>query len=686
MKTNFLNSLASGIIISTLIFTPSIFAKSNSEVNPKIEQLKKVLNQGQYETAKSYAEVWNNIKNLVPPEHKEGTGNIFAYLNQGNFPKMKFQEFTYKGKTAIKSVVQLGGEQVVFEYLLNGNEFMKVNGILLTENDMQSTSAVYAKIGHLSFLKKDYQDYKKAVFAKPFIPDLKTWNRLTKKEKATYLLRYRELLEASKKVFNHYPDKIVASRSPASESFVKAFLGEESFAEEKEFKAELPAETKRVQELRNAQEAAKEAAASVRNEASLFLGKGQTDPNDKRRRAPSCIIAGYAMEWKGNNCVWRPDKDAIFGSPESKKCQSMNNNDSTYIACQPIVYHTGNGDPVCIKADAKLTSFQQATHPNGPCEKDSKLETADDKKKFIDGWLQKMEDTGKIEKGKYKGLIQVEGENVVTRNTLLFDKITNELIKPLNEYITSAKNICAKDDSEGKYKYLHTNRPNNNKKNEKKKDPAYQDNACDGLLKRALAVQHLLTPSSSQGEVIAIDACKDWSPPEGVEKDSSKNTCKCKSEYILDAKNKNTCILKALSVVTIPSQPVTTVIAGNDPPPPPSDDCEFYQTANTENQSCSVSSLFKWGGLALGAIGACFLFKLDLCVKDKKKPIPTPAPTYINPVPPPVDPGSPTLVTAPPATPILPTVPPRNEPPPTETQVNPNKPNGNGSSVPSGVR
>lgn len=684
MKTNFLNSLASGIITSTLIFTPSIFAKSNSEVNPKIEQLKKVLNQGQYETAKSYAEVWNNIKNLVPPEHKEGTGNIFAYLNQGNFPKMKFQEFTYKGKTAIKSVVQLGGEQVVFEYLLNGNEFMKVNGILLTENDMQSTSAVYAKIGHLSFLKKDYQAYKKAVFAKSFIPDLKTWNRLTKKEKATYLLRYRELLEASKKVFNHYPDKIVASRSPASESFVKAFLGEDSFAKENDIMAEPTAETIRVQELKKAQEAAKEVAADVRNKASFFLGKGQKDPHDKRRRAPSCIIAGYAMEWEGNNCVWRPEKDAIFGSPESKKCQSMNNNDS-YIACQPIVYHTGNGDPVCIKADAKLTSFQQATHPNGPCEKDSKLETADDKKKFIDGWLKKMEDTGKIEKGKYKGLIQVQGESVVTRNTELFDKITNELIQPLNEYITSAENICTKDDSEGKYKYIHTNRPNNNKKNEKKKDPAYQDGACDGLLKRALAVQHLLNPSSSQGEVLASDACKDWNPPDGVEKDSSKNTCKCKSGYTLDAKKKNTCILKPIPVVHVPDKDVTTVDLINNPPPPPrpSDDCEFYQTANTENQSCSVSPLFKWGGLALGAIGACFLFKLDLCVKDKKKPIPIPAPEYKDPVPTPVDPGT-TVVTKPP--PTLPKEPPRNEPPPTETQVNPNKPNGNESSVPSGVR
>src|SRR5690606_5314743 len=128
------------------------------------------------------------------------------------------------------------GEQVVVEYLFTSTEAMKVNGVVLTYEDLRNQKSLQAKINHLGFVKKGYAAFKKEVFSHKVMPDFKTWSKLTNRQKAEYLLRYRSLLEASYKVFDQSPFKVVMQeKSNSFQDVVKIlFLGEESFAQERE--------------------------------------------------------------------------------------------------------------------------------------------------------------------------------------------------------------------------------------------------------------------------------------------------------------------------------------------------------------------------------------------------------------------------------------------------------------------
>lgn len=672
MKRNFLNSLISGMITSTLVFSPSVFAKTNSEVNPKVEEMKQILNVGKYETAKSYAEVWGRISKKIPAQSLKNAKSIFSILNNEKYPNMKFQEFKYKGRNAIKLITDMGGEKVVVEYLFNGNEVMKVNGTLLTAADLKTIDTLNKKIGHLSFVKKSYTNFKKSVFSKSFTPDLKTWANFTPRQKAEYLLRYRQLLEASKKVFNKEPLEVVSQRNPANDSYAQAFLlGEEAFAAQaeqigtkgKKSPAQQSATTEAV--LDEAESNAEKAAAKLKE--TEFLGKGKSDGS---RKGPSCIIAGYAMEWSGNSCKWNGRKDEVFNSEESKACQKSHG--SAYVACQPITYINQDGGPVCVNTKTEL---QNATHSDGSCEKGSDITSVEGKKKYLDGWLKKIDPTGKLNKQDGKPLVEVKDGKLYANDKDLYNRITGKLITPLTNYIESAYSVCSKEsgDSEATptYKYKHSER---NPKISKDADPAKQNKACDALVKRALAIQNLLLPlpDSTESGVIASTECKDWSP-EGSAVMSPANKCVCKAGYVLGDKEKTCKQHDDGAVVAIPDPPkVETVDVTEEVAKETADEnCSFYQRRNADN-TCSLNGPMIASFALLIGVAACYAGKLpfEMCKdkddKDNKPKYTDPAPS--------VDPSTPVT----PVTPVTPTTPSTT---PREEQTNPATVNGAADSV-----
>lgn len=671
MKRNFLNSLISGMITSTLVFSPSVFAKTNSEVNPKVEEMKQILNVGKYETAKSYAEVWGRISKKIPAQSLKNAKLVFSAFHNEKYPNMKFQEFKYKGRNAIKLITDMGGEKVVVEYLFNGNEVMKVNGTLLTAADLKTIDTLNKKIGHLSFVKKSYTNFKKSIFSRSVTPDFKTWAKFTPRQKAEYLLRYRQLVEASRKVFNKVPLEVVNQRIPASDSYVQAFLlGEEAFAGQTEQigTKKSPA----LQEASNASAADKAEKTADKLEIPKFLGKDESDGTS--RKGPSCIIAGYAMDWSGNSCKWSRQAE-VFGSPESKKCQEKNGKSS--VACQPMTYITADGGPVCINTSDKAL-LQKATHPDGPCEAGSKLTSAADKKNFIDGWLKKIDPSGKLNKKGDKDLIEVKGNKLYTTDKELYNRITGKLIEPLSAYIKSAYSVCSEDNSDSEaeptFKYKHSAR-----KTKAGVDDASQNQACDGLLKRALAIKDLFEPieTATESGTIASTECKDWSP-EGSAVMGPANKCVCKAGYVLGDKEKTCKQHDDGAVVAIPDpakvETVDVTEEATKETVKDSSDCSFYQRYNAREDTCNLNGGMLFAGALIAGVALCYFEKLpfDICKDDKDK---NNKPTYVDPVTP-IDPANPT------PTPVTPTpTPTPTDPPRTETQTNPGSVDGAADSV-----
>lgn len=656
MKNNFLNSFVTGVITSSLIFSPTSFAKAvDPNANPRIEEFKKVLNESKLESVKSYAELWQRIqKSNLSAKQTSSIRHMLTALNGQKFPEMKFQEFKYKGKAAIKVISSVQGEQVVVEYLFAGNEAIKVNGVVLTNEDLQSNAKIQEKLGTLSFVKKGYAALKKEAFSKSFIPDQKTWNKLTTYQKADYLLRFRELLEAAYKVYDQSPYKVITSRTPASENFVQMILSsEEAFAAET---AEIGTKTgkRAAAGLPAQQEAASDTAKTVNKmEITRFLGK---DDVDGTRKGPSCIIAGYAMEWSGNSCKWNTRKAEVFNSSESKYCQTTNKG-KNWVACQPMTYIKDDGNPVCIDTSSK--SLQTATHPNGVCDNESKLNSVEDKKKFIDGWLKKIDPKyTKTKDG--KDLVEVRGNKLFTNDKDLYNKITGELIKPLSNYINSAYSVCtASEDPNTKAKYKHEDRKvtkssSKSKSSAEPRDDAAQNEACDGLLKRALAIKDLFDPITDSGTVITSDDCKDWSPAGSAIK-GSEGSCVCDMNkgFKFDTSKPKTCISTGASQTepavaggVATEEADRNVASDNECPSNPS----MFQRFNPFSNCKMTGTDWFMGGLFAFTLFCLAEYKkktniggiMGICDKNESKNSNgTPGPGAVDPV----NPGLPTTTT-----------------------------------------
>lgn len=674
MRKYFLNSIISGVVTSSLVFTPNLYAKTDPNANPRTEAFKKVINDSKIDSVKSYSELWARIVKMnLSPYNLARAKNLISAFNGEKLPPVKFQEFKYKGKSAIKALYNVQGEQVVVEYLFTDNEVMKINGLLITTEDVKDTATLNKKVASLPFVKKAYQEYKKHILSQNVVPSYKIWSKLSNRKKAEYLLRYRSLLEASYGVFNKGPYKLVASsRIPASEAAVKAFLfGEASFAQG-EIGGKAPAGTPASQTpVISTADTPKEAADNVKKVVNS-LNKDpfiSAEESSQSRKGPSCIVAAYAVEWKGNTCSLNLAGNFYQKNPTSAECKTSNGNG--WIACNPLVYgFNDDGKPHCI--NTKSNDIQYATHATGNCEKQSPLNTIDDKKQFIERWLKKVKIDGEIEKRK-----KDDGTyGLFTNNEKLYNAFTNEIQKPLTEYINSALKVCSAVDNQGnetgidietassdtKFKYKENSKPPKNKK-PPKGDPAKQDDACDALLKRAIAVKQLLETAKIESGIAieSPDNCNDWSPAGAATLIEKSCVCDMKKGFKIDPMNPKTCVKSGTDVVDVPVTPAVATVdvtEAGDIAAAADEECNWFSSFNPWNSSCKMTGSH-W--LTAGLAGFALLcltetIRLDgLCGKDKKK---FKKPQYIDPVDP-IDPNNPLPpVTPPTSTP--PTVSPRD--------------------------
>lgn len=640
MKRNFLNSFLTGVITSSLVFTPTSFAKpaADASANQRVEELKKVLNETKIDSVKSYSELWQRIqKSNLNKEQLGLIKNVLSALNGQKVPEIKLQEFKYKGKSAIKMISSVQGEQVVVEYLFTSTEAMKVNGIVLTYEDLSSQNKLEAKIKNLSFVKKGFAAFKKDIFSRKITPDLETWNKLSKRQKVEYILRYRQLLEAAQKVYNQSSYKVVSQRTPANDSFFEILLSPEVANAAEGTPAQQEAQIK-----------AEKVADKI--QTTEFLGKNKTDG---ARKGPSCLIAGYAMEWSGNSCKWNTRKNEVFNSPESKFCQSQHG--ASYVACQPMTYIQSNGNPACVDTKKEL---QTATHSSGVCDTQSPLISVKDKKNFIDGWLKKIDPSGKLNKKGDKDLIEVRGNKLFTNDKDLFNKITGELIVPLSKYIESAYEVCAaNDESNSSFRYKHEDRKSNSRRSPPLKDDAAQDEACNGLLKRALAIKDLFEPIKESGDVvITASDCGDWTPA-GSARPGSDGACICDMNkgFKFDASKPKTCVKTGSDSGVAVVEPTEAAgvateeatVANIDPTCPA--DASWFSSFIPGN-GCKMNGTHWFAAGLTGFAILCLTenIKIDGLCGDKKKNKGSNPQNGNDPVPPPLTPTVTTTVTTPP--------------------------------------
>ncbi len=598
-----LNSLLAGFLSVTFSVVPFAMAENASPISV----IKTRIKETKVETAKSFQELFARMAESTPGVNPVAFSNIAKMFQDEKFPKPKFQDFKYKGKDAIRVINQVGGQQVVIEYLFNGDEILKIDGIVFNKADTDTLDSFNKKILSIPTFAKLYQDFRKKVFKASLTPTYEQWLKLTPSQRADYFLRYREVLEAAYKVYNTPRFKVVSNTKSFDQWVNEMIVGEDSDAgtvpkpggpapagpaagaqpaAQVSGNAEPSAGAvdtrvranqgdKALQDAK-AKEDASNLAKIIGYNQDAFRGEGEAG-------GPSCIVAGYAREWKGDTCPWnggtsKGQADFYEKNPISKECKK-DSGGGPFIACNPIIYgFNSEGKPHCIDTSIKTgttDNFNFATHGNGPCETKSPLKTETDKMAFIKGILER----GKFSKeviGTVK--LNAAGE-LVTTDRKLFDKIMSELKKPLDAYIKSAEKICEvatpkTETTPASFKYKEVNMPPKGGKGPKQ-DKAYQNQACDALMKRALSVGQLIRPVDAP-PVIA-SACAGWGP-EGTFEETGpvgKKICGCKDPKATFDTNKKACLvekppapaptrLEGISGEAVVDLPVTSVAQTND--------------------------------------------------------------------------------------------------------------------------
>ncbi|MBL7542369.1 MAG: hypothetical protein JNL11_01065 [Bdellovibrionaceae bacterium] len=642
-----LKSFLAGFFSVTFTVSPFAMAANQTE----IDNVKKLVKATPMTGSKSYIDFYTDLSKKYPKADKFVLKQLARMFGNEKLPKTQVQEFKYKGQSALKMMVTRNNQTIVFEILNNGNEVMKIDGVLFTKEDTKNRQAYDKRLKTVPAFAKIYSELKKNVFSKSHVPTSEQWARLGIGQRAEYYLRFRELLEAAYKVHNTPAFQVTSTDTYKSfEDFIqKAFIGQEAYADMTVIggsggSAPKPAaptaspQTVSGKEAAVAQEKAKTLAEEIGyNAADDFRGADE-------EYGPSCIVGGYSMEWKKSSngtysCPWnggKGNREFFQRSKFSKECNNPN-----LIACNPVVYgFTQEGKPHCIDTSDKNT-FNRATHGDGPCEKKSPLKTADDKKAFLMGIMKRA----KIGK---EDLLEVKDGVLYSKDANFHAKIMKELREPLLKYIKSAEKICsiAETDSNNKpTKYKYSDDARRKKGIKIGTDPALQDGACDGLMKRAWAVEDLLTIAPS---VSIAKACDGWGPEGSFEEVPGANgasaTCKCKDGQAATDKccppSKPATGVPAAAPSSLPQEEVAATVAGATTAD--SADCGDWQNRVTFAGSCSwgMSDVLTGLGLLLG--GSCIIDLVgdthilgNACNSHNKK---RSNPAYVDPAPTPVNP------------------------------------------------
>lgn len=593
-----LNSLLAGIFSVTFTASPYAYAdktqNSKTEKKSSMTRLKAQIKDAKITTAKSYPEFFMRLSQQNKSVNPHVFRQIAEAMSREKYPATQIQEFTYKGKDALKVMTQVGKEQVVIEYLFNGSDVMKINGTLFKTVDTTTAQAFDAKLKTIPAFHKIYQDFQKRVFKTAKVPTYKQWTKLSRAQRAEYFMRYRMLLEAAYKVHGTGPFKVVGNEYKTFEEWVQStFFGSEAYAGPAPDSVGAPA--------------ARVEAEAVEKARRLSDGLGNRTPfvsaGDPSGRGPSCIVAGYARQWKGETCPWdagnsQGRKNFYDENPTSIECKTGKGDG--WIACNPLIYgYNAGGSPHCINANDKA-QINIATHGLGPCEDQSPLKTPANKMAFIKNILKRENVPGrdtlkcKDAQGNKKDIC-AENDILITTDKPLFEKIMKELSGPIGEYIKSAETICEENKSRWNYK-------SENKPRSSKPDPAYQDEACDALMKRAIAVQNLLTVDDTNP--LAGGPCDGWAPADQVEEQTNSDgtkVCVCKkapSECNQDNVNKTCGPIEKIGESTEVTEitPSSTLEDGAD--------CgSYFARMNPTVSECS-STAGDWFKTIFGAIAA----------------------------------------------------------------------------------
>ncbi|MGZ3692044.1 MAG: hypothetical protein ACXVAX_11105, partial [Pseudobdellovibrio sp.] len=341
--------ITAGLSVWTMTFAPVAMGQEAKRLSQ--QQLEEAILTLGLNKQMTVGEFYEKNKYLVPDRLKSDMEAIVTVAR--NQPMPTFELISNKG-TAGYGVptlrVSQGGELINIQWFGEDEKYIKFQNTNLSQIDIINFNDMFTRIlaGDEKFRRQIEIPTPNKMATKFEYPDVTPWQWATmpNSAKAAYILNLRMMWHDARQVLD-ISERLQQTKKKKTSSFI--FQQAQPFMD-------------------------------------MIFGQNAEAAGLKYLTAKSCIVAGYVSEYvstpTGEVCSVNKAKsnyanDDLYKAA-SAKCQT------NQIACNPYIYGaTSDGNPFCIDYSTKNADFQKATHFDGPCDKQSRLQSSSDEFSFL---------------------------------------------------------------------------------------------------------------------------------------------------------------------------------------------------------------------------------------------------------------------------------------------------------------
>lgn len=322
----------------TMLMTPVALGQEAKKVSK--QQMQSAINDLGINKKITWGEFYEKNKHLIPVRVQNKMEPFIAKFKNQLLPHIEVvSSKTTSGEEVPTLRLSQGKELLTIQWFGQPDKMFKFQTTTISDLDVINYDDMFTRImaGDEKYRKQLESKKSKPVSKKvktPKYPDVTKaeWKSMSLYDKANYFVNFRLLWQDARKVLI---EKEKMKSRKTSENF---------FEKNKYFYA-------------------------------LFFGTEAEAVESADQPGKTCIVAGYVVDYAIKNNHKYCNRDAIkqkYGSQDLY--QSANSKcSSSEIACNPLVYGTPGGNPICVKPDIKDQNFQIVSHWEGKCDIDSRL-------------------------------------------------------------------------------------------------------------------------------------------------------------------------------------------------------------------------------------------------------------------------------------------------------------------------
>lgn len=368
---SFFQKLATSISVVTMCLSPVAQGAA-------AESQKKLINQFLKETGlttkkMTVGEYWRMVRHAYP-ESLQKQLDLWVSLNRSEMmPAIEATSFKdANGVEQVRLTLSSGGQSANLTFTGNEETPMKINGVSFSKKELLNYNSFNDLARKLSkqdpALKKSLKTGSQSIISTSGVLTFEEYNKLSSRQKAEYLVRLRQTMEAAQRVYQTiYGEQAYIDLNKKYEWALRAVFGEEA-------------------------------------QAAGLLGK-------------PCIVAGYlSIYGESGSCGGSVQGAADLSAKMAANKASCSNNG---VACNPMVYgFDKGGSAYCVpRSDVKYAT--RVCNSKSPLQgSDPKLE-GENKKRIIESYLKKVKgqeidlklnEEGKISEEQYKQISSYLGD------------------------------------------------------------------------------------------------------------------------------------------------------------------------------------------------------------------------------------------------------------------------------------